>query len=201
MLWTGERVLPMQQQHDVRDLQAHAARYLWAMRYCVHKNVLDAACGEGYGTWILSWAADFASGIDIDKQAITEAYDMYGNVSGSRVVYTQMDVENIKWTPACVDVAVSFETIEHLKNPEKLVQGIRRILKPGGLFIVSAPENSGSTFHVKDYTKQELYDQVYPYFDDFHYFVQDVEREMEIRPDDMPTSMHPTHIFVCKRGQ
>jgi 2-polyprenyl-3-methyl-5-hydroxy-6-metoxy-1,4-benzoquinol methylase len=191
----------MNQQHDVRDLQAHAARYLFAMRFCVHKNVLDAACGEGYGTWILSWAADYASGIDIDVKSIIHASYMYERQPDSRVVYSVKDAEHIDWTPESLDVAVSFETIEHLHNPRALVTGVYRALKPGGLYLVSAPWNSGSVFHVKDYTKQDLIDVLQPEFTDMDYYVQDVGREMEIRPNDEPTSEHPTHIFVARKGQ
>jgi 2-polyprenyl-3-methyl-5-hydroxy-6-metoxy-1,4-benzoquinol methylase len=199
MLWTGERVLPLQQQHDVRDLQAHAARYLWAMRYCVHKNVLDVASGEGYGSWILSWAADEVDGIDLSEEAIAHATVTYANQNGSRVAYAVMNAEEITFEENLFDVVVSFETIEHLYFPEKLVAQVHRVLKPGGLFICSAPENSGSTFHVVDYTKSDLDGLLWRHFGKREYYVQDVGREMEIRPNDLPTSEHPTHIFICTK--
>lgn len=199
MFWTGERVFPMMQQHDVRDVQQHAARYLWAMRCCVHKNVLDAASGEGYGTWILSWAADYASGIDINKEAVDWANRCYRTMPGSRVRYDTMDAENIYWTPESLDVVVSFETLEHLTHPERLVASAYNLLKPGGLFICSAPWNSGSIFHVKDYTKEDLQALVSTQFSEMEYFVQDMGREMEIRPNEEPTSEHPTHIFICHK--
>ena len=199
MQWTGERVLPMNQQHDVRDLAAHSSRYIWAMRFCVHKNVLDVACGEGYGTWILSWAADYASGVDINKEAVEWANQCYRGMPGSRVKYFVMDAENLYWSPESVDVIVSFETIEHLVHPEALVRSVYKLLKPGGLFICSAPWNSGSVFHVKDYTKEDLQALVSTQFSTMEYFVQDVGREMEIRQGETPTSEHPTHIFVCRK--
>ena len=199
MLWTGERVLPMMQQHDVRDVQQHAARYLFAMRFCVHKNVLDVACGEGYGTWILSWAADYASGVDINKEAVDWANRCYRTMPDSRVRYDVMDAESLYWTPESLDVIVSFETIEHLVHPEALVRSAYKLLKPGGLFICSAPWNSGSKYHIRDFTKEDLQALVSTQFSTMEYFVQDVGREMEIRPNDTPTSEHPTHIFVCTK--
>jgi len=199
MLWTGERVLPMQQQHDVRDLQAHAARYLWAMRYCVHKTVLDVACGEGYGSWILSWAADRVYGVDISEEAVAEAKYKYSDIIGSRATFKVEDAEALPQLPEFFDVVVSFETIEHLNHPERLVHSVYAGLKPGGLFIASAPENSGSSWHVKDYTAQELSGLLASEFTTAEYFVQDIGREMEIRKGGHAESEHPTHIFVCHR--
>jgi GT2 family glycosyltransferase/glycosyltransferase involved in cell wall biosynthesis/ubiquinone/menaquinone biosynthesis C-methylase UbiE len=41
---------------------------------------------------------------------------------------------------ACVDMVVSFETLEHLGDHDRFLSEVRRVLRPGGLFLVSTPE-------------------------------------------------------------
>ena len=196
--FTGERVIPGQMP-DTRDVQAHAARYIWAMHpFCRGKIVLDAACGSGYGTMILGWGAQRVMGIDRDKDAIEYAEQTYGS---HNVFFEQCNVYDLCKIikPRSIDVVVSFETIEHLDHPEAFMASVWNVLKPGGTLVCSAPWNSGSKYHFMDYTKEMLQDLLYPYFDSLVYYVQDLGQETMIRKEDKAASEHPTHIYVGKR--
>lgn len=196
MQFTGERVIPEMQTHDPRDVQAHMARYVWAMHpYCFGKRVLDAACGVGYGTAILSVGAASVVGVDIDQETIEYAREKY---AGPRIAFVQWNVEGLQDLPFLPEVVVSFETIEHLQHPELFLSWVSKSFwSHGGILICSAPENSGSRFHVRDYTREELDALLRPHFMRRKYFSQDIGMECLIR-EIVAHSDHPTHIFVCE---
>ena len=75
---TGERLLPEQQRGELVHAQ-HLARYRFAAQFARGRRVLDAACGEGYGTAILAAAgARAAVGVDIDQPTVDHARAKYG---------------------------------------------------------------------------------------------------------------------------
>lgn len=195
MRFTGERVVPGVMD-DARDLQAHLARYVWAMHpFCTHKTVLDCAAGVGYGTQILSWAAETAFGLDIEPAAIEYADEMYSTDNTS---FHVGDVTDMPFPEGMFDVVVSFETIEHLKEPEKFVDEVWRVLRPNGVFIVSAPENSGSIWHVCDYDDEAL-ESLLLRFPRREYYGQGFGVEHTIVRGVIPNTAHDTHLYVCRK--
>lgn len=193
MRFTGERVVPGVMD-DARDLQAHLARYVAFMHpFCTHKIVLDAACGTGYGTQILSWAATHVWGIDIEPAAIEYGMEMYQTENMSFVIG---DVTDMPFPEGMFDVVVSFETIEHLSEPEKFVDEVWRVLRPNGVFIVSAPEQSGSAWHSRDYNDEEL-EALLLRFPHRQYYGQGFGLEHTIVKGVIPNTAHDTHLYVA----
>ena len=73
--FTGERFLP----GVVGEIAyEHCHRYAFARRFVAGRRVLDAACGEGYGSALLAEAADTVVGVDIDAQVVAKAATTYG---------------------------------------------------------------------------------------------------------------------------
>lgn len=97
----------------------HVARYNFAKQFCAGKTVADIACGTGYGMTILSEVA-----------AVVEGYDKQ-SLCGNRII----DLEKEGWERH-YDVIVSFETIEHLANPDFFLANVR---KTATLLVVSSP--------------------------------------------------------------
>ena len=97
---------------------------------------LDAACGSGYGTKILSYKAKKAIGIDYSNKALLIARLFYHQ---PKIRYQHMDCYNLKFKDSYFDKVVSLETIEHLADAELFLAQVQRILKPRGVFIVSTP--------------------------------------------------------------
>jgi 2-polyprenyl-3-methyl-5-hydroxy-6-metoxy-1,4-benzoquinol methylase len=130
---TGERLIPEAYAGSL-VLAEHLARYRLAARLAGGRNVLDAACGEGYGSAMLA-AADAASvvGIDIDAATVAHARETHG------IDAREGDVSRLPFDDGTFDLVVSFETIEHVAGPEQALDEFRRVLSPGGMLVVSTP--------------------------------------------------------------
>ena len=134
--FTGERFTP----ECVREIWLeHWHRYAFALPLARGKRVLDAACGEGYGSALLAEHCGSVVGLDISEQAIAHAKSRYGDQS--RLTFEQADVAKLEHLPdASFDLIVSFETLEHLAAQEAMLDGFARLLAPGGVLLVSTPD-------------------------------------------------------------
>ncbi|MEM9374021.1 MAG: methyltransferase domain-containing protein, partial [Planctomycetota bacterium] len=115
----------------------HVHRYLFAATLCARKDVLDIACGEGYGSAMLAGVARSVVGVDIDGPTIEQARAAY-HTSG--VEFEQGDCASIPYKKDSFDVVVSFETIEHIEDHAGFLREIRRVLRPGGILVCSTPD-------------------------------------------------------------
>jgi SAM-dependent methyltransferase len=153
---TGERLVPAF--YPGHTLQEHAARYVFAANYCKGKDVLDVASGLGYGTDYLRRYGAKTVGLERDDDAVRYSAEQYPS---SKYVKGNAEQMPEDWTET-FDVIVSFETIEHLQNPEQFVREVSRCLRPQGLFICSTPNKGinllqgNNPFHVKEFTLPEF---------------------------------------------
>lgn len=150
--WTGERIVTS----IYWELAAeHLSRYAFTLDFCKGKRVLDAACGEGYGTAILSNYASSIVGVDIDKETIEHAQQKYKK---DNVKFVASDVCKMPLPDNSFDVIVSFETLEHVDSHEALLNEFKRVLVPGGIMFISTPDkqyytiepNYHNPFHKKE---------------------------------------------------
>lgn len=61
------------------------------------------------------------------------------NAKGIESAQVDLDVESLPFDDASFDFVFCMEVIEHLVRPQQALQEIHRILKPGGLFVISVP--------------------------------------------------------------
>jgi SAM-dependent methyltransferase len=165
--FTGERFTP----ECVREIwYEHWHRYVFAHEFAKAKRVLDAACGEGYGSALLAGTAASVIGIDIAENAIAHARARYGDQANLR--FQRGDCTALEVPPGCFDLVVSFETLEHVQAQEALIAGFARALAPDGILIVSSPDKhtysevSGfrNEFHVREMYRDELLALLAPHF-------------------------------------
>jgi SAM-dependent methyltransferase len=134
--FTGERFTPECEREIAYE---HWHRYVVARPLASGRRVLDAACGEGYGSALLAQAGAEVLGIDIDGDAVAHARQRYRNLPGLR--FEQGDVTALDVLPdGGFDLILSFETLEHVQAQERLLDGFARLLAPGGLLLVSTPD-------------------------------------------------------------
>ena len=175
MKFTGERYVPTEG-GDIRHEHLH--RYAWCMSLVEDKDVLDIACGEGYGSAMLVEQARSVTGVDIADETIRHAKDTYADLKGLQ--FKQGDAAQIPLEDGSVDVVVSFETIEHHDRHQEMIDEIRRVLRPDGLLVMSSPnrvvysEQAGyhNEFHVKELDFDEFDTLLKSQFEQVCYFGQ-----------------------------
>ena len=119
------------------SLALHRARYDFAANHVLDKVILDVACGVGYGSQILAkTGAKHVTGVDIDPASVEEAKAHYALPNTNFLVAS---AEKLPFPDDSFDLAVSFETIEHLANPTLFIDELYRVLRPGGSLIISTP--------------------------------------------------------------
>lgn len=165
--FTGERFTP----ECVREIwYEHWHRYAFARRLAGGKRVLDAACGEGYGSALLAQVATHVIGVDIDAASIAHARARYA--AQPRVQYEQADAAALPFADRAFDLVVSFETLEHLAAQEQLLAGFARVLDDDGVLVISSPDKRTysdlagfrNEFHVRELYRDELSALLQPHF-------------------------------------
>lgn len=164
--YTGERIIPGAGPEFF--FQEHLSRYKY---FCGLLNgsdtVLDAGCGEGYGSNLISGHAGKVVGIDISAVTIQTAGRKYNRAN---LRYFPSDGKRMALKPGLFDICCSFEVFEHISNVGDYLSEIRRVLKPGGKLIVSTPNRETypmaglNPYHVKEYTLTEFKECLSPHF-------------------------------------
>ena len=155
--WSGERYLP-ELAGQIR--YEHLHRYAFCRPYALGRNVLDIACGEGYGSAVLAQVATHVVGVDIAPEAVNHARERYQG-RFHNLEFVLGSATGIPYPDESFDLAVSFETIEHLSEQEAMLSELRRVLCPDGILIISTPDRdvyhraygAENPFHVKELDK------------------------------------------------
>lgn len=152
------------------EIAIHVARYLPARQHCAGRTVLDIACGEGYGAFLMAerWGAAQVHAVDVSEEAIRRAREFF---SSERIAFHQFGAEELdaRFAPCTFDLIVCLETFEHVADPGAMLRSFRRLLKPDGIALISCPNDycyygssdQANQFHVRKYT-----------FDDFRYIAE-----------------------------
>ena len=152
-----ERMLP--ELSDAATFWEHIYRYRFATRFVRNKRVLDVACGDGYGTRALLQAgAASAIGVDISQETCSAARAKHG------IDARPGDAQDMPLPDHSADVVVSFETIEHVEDPERFLDEVLRVLTPQGTLIISTPDKTvyaesgrSNPFHFSEMSRREFF--------------------------------------------
>ena len=160
--FTGERFVPGIEDENLTT--EHFQRYLSVCDIVRGKTVLDAACGEGYGSHLMAEYAQRVTGLDISEEAVKWAGERYRDRSNLKFVTG--DVTSLPFGDKSFDIVISFETIEHISEQQQqaFLQEIRRVLKEDGCLLMSTPNRTvysdrygyRNEFHVKEFYVPEF---------------------------------------------
>ena len=154
---------------------AHIIRYVLASRYIrPGDRVLDAACGLGYGSYLLRMCSDAASVLGIDGSEYAIEYAKLNFAAQS----THLSFKE-GWLPEAlfdipdnsIDLVTSFETLEHVQDPKALMAEFHRVLTPAGRIVLSVPRDwsdetgeDPNPFHFHVYTWEKILQETQQHF-------------------------------------
>ncbi|MCT2534944.1 class I SAM-dependent methyltransferase [Aquibacillus koreensis] len=200
---TGERVIPEMMKPMNKLLLEHIARYQFALHYIKEGRILDLSCGSGYGAHMIAKekkdVIEEIIGVDIDDEIITYAKGAYYHPQSSFQVHDATD-PSLPEKLGQFDSIVSFETIEHIEEEQKLLDNYYHLLKPGGTLIVSTPFGEGrgipcgSPFHVHQLAPSEFKELFVDYSSQEFFYQHGVLIEPEGRD-----VYYPLGIAVCTK--
>jgi 2-polyprenyl-3-methyl-5-hydroxy-6-metoxy-1,4-benzoquinol methylase len=168
----------------------HLNRYVFASKYITKQNaiLIDGACGVGYGSYVLAQNSNtkLIQSLDISTDALSHAKQYFNN---EKIEFKIKNLEDESLEDLQkADYLISFETIEHLPNPEKYISKIANAIKEDGLFIGSTPNETimpfiqqNFLFHTRHFTVSEIDEILKKYgFKNIQYFQQKREEPSEI---------------------
>jgi SAM-dependent methyltransferase len=147
----------------------HTARYASALAVCKGRRVLDIACGEGYGSYLLKeWGAAEVVGVDVAEEAIETAKQLFHRdnltfICGDAVTYTDPQSQQF-------DLIISLETIEHVTSAERFLRNIKALATNDAIIIISCPNDhwyydqpregwaTNNPFHLRRFTFEQFSD-------------------------------------------
>jgi SAM-dependent methyltransferase len=151
------------------DFVEDLARYHFASRFVARRNVLDVACGSGYGSSILLSEGKASSVLGVDASLGVIPHIRRFTSEGLHFVIVRGNA--LPFPNASFEAVVSLETIEHLHDPLAFLAEVRRILCSDGVLVVSTPLNNSelrfhpaNPYHIREYSESEFHDLLRQFF-------------------------------------
>jgi SAM-dependent methyltransferase len=162
--FTGEYFIPGESGERIEA--DHMERYKFASRYARGKSVLDIACGVGYSAPILVGGGAISyDGVDINEELTAYANQHFGTTA---IRYHTGDIRTFG-IGSQYDLITCFETIEHVQDYKSALMNLHRLLKDGGLLLISSPnrkitspgchslsDEPANKFHTQEFIPEEL---------------------------------------------
>ncbi|MBW7998236.1 MAG: class I SAM-dependent methyltransferase [Candidatus Glassbacteria bacterium] len=162
----GERIVPEQFRVAKKQYLLYLRHYFiydWALgRIDSGANLLEVGCGEGYGTDMFARKIAKVTGLDLNEEAVAHASARY---AADNCEFTSYDGTRFPFNTETFDAAVSFQVIEHVDDDAMFVAEISRVLKPGGMLLMTTPNrllrlDPGQTpwnrYHKREYSPADL---------------------------------------------
>lgn len=159
----------------------HLHRYEEAAKLLGHRKplkILDIACGSGFGSDFLAQLGNTVIGGDLSETTIAECRKKFHQ---SDLSFEIMDGTNLPYENEYFDVVISFETIEHTTQYQKMLNEFKRVVKKDGMIILSTPNflvNSPHGIIINPYHTQEwVYEDLLKILNDTFSYVKVLGQE------------------------
>jgi radical SAM superfamily enzyme YgiQ (UPF0313 family)/ubiquinone/menaquinone biosynthesis C-methylase UbiE len=178
--------------YDTNNVRRHTTRYHFAASMIGSaENVLDAACGTGYGSEIVAQYVGTMTGVDLDEETVLYARKHH---SKPNTHYLQGNLNLLNLGHTRFDSIISLETLEHISDPRPYLNNLSRLMVDNGTFIVSTPisrEGGPSKFnkyHLFEYNLLQFNTLLAHYFHKIDIYVQHVDSRIEPLTGTVPES-------------
>lgn len=171
---TGERMILEHYKSSREDYVIyllHIATYDFAEQFTEGKRVLDYGCGSGYGAARCAGSAEHVTGVDVAEDAIAYAR---ANYSFDNLEFQSIDPDQpLPFPDGSFDTVISFQVFEHVRDTERYLAEIHRVLRPRGRLVLVTPDRSTrllpmqkpwNRWHLKEYDAQSLDRRVREHF-------------------------------------
>ena len=178
----GVRLWPKTVSGARRLATSHMARYNFAKNHVVDKKVCDIACGAGYGSSFLAQVAESVVGIDISSEAVDWAKKHF---SAENIDFLNLDGCQRWPVDHMFDVITSFETMEHVENPDVFLKSLNSHLQSGGTLIFSVPngprdkQKTDNPYHLHYFKGDQLRKLIGEHFSDVKCYSQAYKKNLK----------------------
>jgi SAM-dependent methyltransferase len=159
----GERHLPTLDPES-RNHYRHLTAYHFALSFCRERSVLDYGCGTGYGTNLVFRRSipSRVTGMDMSQEAVDYCQRQYGDLAGR---FVRVPPGVVPARAASFDTVLLFQTLEHVHDDVGLLVELRRVMKPGGVLLLTTPnvtwsggdpDHPANPHHVREYDARRL---------------------------------------------
>lgn len=167
--------------HDINPARLH-----WIQQYINPKNLnmLDIGCGGGILTEGLARCGANMTGLDVEEQALETARE-HAKASNLSIKYVCEPVESFEAGP--FDAITCLEMLEHVDDPQWVIDSAVALLKPGGFLFLSTvnrtPKAYATVILAAEYVLSLLPRQTHSF-------------ERFIRPSELASSVRTTGLEV-----
>jgi len=160
----------------------HLARYHFAMPNVTGKNVCDIACGVGYGSFYLSQYAGNVVGIDVSEEAIEWAKRYFQN---HKTKFYCADGSLLWPVENKFDVVTSYETLEHVQNPDMFLSQLHAHLSENGILLMSIPngprdkKRTDNPHHLHHFSAEDFQNLINKYFANAQFYSQSYSKNLK----------------------
>jgi len=102
-------------------------------------KLLDIGCGNGAQTIEFLRYVDYCVAIDVEEERLNVFRQKLKELKLSNCEVKRMDATNLEFQGETFDIITCIEVLEHIPDQEKALKEMYRVLKKGGLLILSVP--------------------------------------------------------------
>lgn len=131
----------------------HTPVSLWGLKHLdINPDdiILDVGCGGGININRMSKKAKKVYGVDYSIESVKLSREVNRQeISDGKVEVVKGDVQNLPFDDESFDIVTAFETVYFWPNIEKCFGEVKRVLKPGGIFLIGLESNGSDNMIMK----------------------------------------------------
>lgn len=131
----------------------HTPVSLWGLKHLDIKSddvILDVGCGGGININRMSEKAKKVYGVDYSIESVKLSREVNRQeIYDGKVEVVKGDVQSLPFEDESFDIVTAFETVYFWPNIEKCFGEVKRVLKPGGIFLIGLESNGSDNMIMK----------------------------------------------------